>query len=534
MGGKTTAILLTTPPLLSTLAALITLILILTAGLNKSSAVQRNLYFFRADASSFRNNISTDATNGIAGTEENDLIPGTDIDEEILGGLKEAAVRDGLKDVYQIYLWGYCVGDVDDDVEKQEKGSVTITNCSDPKPAFTFDPIEVWGLENNVSGNFADTVNAAARKLLPEAVSEGLDIYAKVSTAIFIAYVVAVSTAGLTFLLGLVVLALTIFSSSSISPSPYSDTYPLYSSPSPSRPASSRFTSLATKLTVSTSIVSFFLTLGASLTATVLFNVLVGEVNDGLESYGITASVGQQMLIVMWLAVGFSGLGAVAWVITGCCCAKRRNTAFAEKGARRDTLLKDDGFGYQDEKKYGLVNKKIKGLFGRLKASKKPKSFDVKNVRFNMVNNNDGYDHYRGGVGDDLSSNQKSIDDDLVMNDGQNNDTYGMYDDRSYNGPYAGVGTDSGPGVDYASMIGAGPYGHASYEEPRTFETASMVADPYIIGGTGSTNDRRGSNEALLDPTTTVCDTSNTKDGDMDTALGVATATSFLPNLSSR
>ena len=443
-------------------------------------------------------------------------------------------IRDGLKDVYQIYLWGYCVGDVDD----EEKGSVTITNCSDPKPAFTFDPIKVWGLESNISADFANTVDAVARKLLPEAVSEGLDIYAKVSMAIFIAYIVAVSTTGLTFLLGLLVLALTIFSSSSSSslPSPCSDTYPLYPSSSLSRSTSSRFLSLATKLTIPASIVSFFLTLGASLTATVLFHVLVGEVNDGLESYGIMASVGQQMLIVMWLAVGFSGLGAIAWGIAGCCRAKRRSTGLGEKGTGRGRLLKDDGFDYQGEKNHGFVSRKVKGFFSRWRTNKKTSSFHVKNVQFNMVNNdndndNEGsYDYYRGGINDELSSNQRSTDDDLDLVNNRQNDTYGMYNDRDYSHPYAGAGnTGRGPEADYASMIGAGPYGHASYEERRSYESVPATADPYIVGGIGSSNDRQGSNEALLDSAV-----SGTKGREMDAAVAVAMATSFPPNLSSR
>lgn len=449
-------------------------------------------------------------------------------------------IKDGLKDIYQIYLWNYCVGNVDDDddddrVEDEEGGSVTITNCSDPKPAFTFDPIKVWGLENNISSDFADTLDTAARKLLPEAASEGLDIYAKVSTAVFIAYVVAVSMTGLTFLLGLLVLALTIFSFSAASPSPYSDSYPLYPSPSRPRSTSSRATSVATKLTISASIISFFVTLGASLTATVLFNVLVGEVNDGLESYGITASVGRQMMIVMWLAVGLSGLGAIAWSITGCCCAKRRSTGFAEKGTGGDSLLHGNGFDYQDEKKHGFVSRKVIGLFGRLKTNKKANNFHVKNVRFNMVNNNNKdieYDYYRGGMGDDdmISSNQKSIDDGVIVLDNGQNYTYGAYDERGYSGSGAVAHRASDPSVDYASMIGAGPYDHASYEESRMYEgaPAPTTADPYIIGGAGRTNDRRGSNEALLDSAAV----NGTKSGGMDNALAMATATSFLPNFS--
>ena len=547
MARKTTTILLATLPLLSSLAALATLILIVTAGLNKSSALQRDLYFFRADASTFRNNITT---------ADNDIIPGTDIDDKILDRLKDAVVKDSLRDVYQVYLWGYCAGDVNEGESENEEKQFTITQCSTPEPAFAFDPVEIWGLENNVSDTAAATLDEAAQKLLPEAVTKGLDVYNTVSKAVFIAYIVAVGTTGLTCLLGLLVLASSVLSSSSSyssmtsnSPPSNSYSYSPHSSRAPRVSWASRLASLATAITFPISIVSFFSTLAASLTATVLFAVLVEAVKNGLEPYGISANLGRQMLIVMWLAVCLNGMATVGWGVARCCCAKRRRRA---DGMEKGAAFKHDGFEFHDEKKKpGLVKRGVRGLFEKMRKDKKTNGFNVNNVRFDMVGSNyDGYNHYhtdsRSHSNDNVENSRRLAgdnDDDVAMYD-SNSSIYSMYDDLSHHRTSAPVGTgaEARAGTRAEAGIGAGAgAGDGPAYDADAGNGIVAVAKPYAYAPYKGRRASDDDTNALLDPTFTVCDMS-VANRDREFAAGagagagavVATTTSFLSGFSSR
>ena len=499
-------------------------------------------------------------------------------------------IKDSLRDVYQVYLWGYCVGDVDaveDDTgnetgegEEEEEKQVSITRCSDPEAAFAFDPVEVWGLENNVSDTAADALDEAAQKLLPEAVTEGLDIYITVSKVVFVAYIVAISTTALACLLGLLVLALSFSSSSSSSSSSsnssasgkaatshpsYSYSSPSYSSPAPRAPKASRFASLANIVTISVAVASFLFTLAASLTATVLFSVLVGAVNDGLEPYGITATVGMQMMIVMWLAVGFSGTAAVGWVITGCCYAKRRGGRGAD-GIEKGAALKHDGFEFQEErKKPGFIGKGMKGLLGRMRKDKGTSNFHVKDVRFDAVESNyDNYNHHHDDINSGIGSNFNHINDsrrlagdgggDVAFNDG-NSSVYSMYDDHDRDATGAGAAGAGAAGVGLGTAFGARPsHGYAHHSRSGSgFDSVSGIgatASPYNytpyedvrnVGSVraGSVVGRRASDDdtnALLSPTgnSYIKSAADKQDRGNGTAVALATTNSFLSGFSTR
>ena len=188
----------------------------LVGGLNRSSTLQRDLYFFKADLSDFKrgtngtdpsSSSSSDSTLGdlVDAVDSLDIdIPGTDADDKLLDALRGAVARDDLRDVYAVYLWNYCAGSVEDedddedeDDEDEEDGkdnekssSVDFTTCSDSTASFAFDPLEVWGLQDT-----------AAQQLFPDALADGLDVYRQVSKAMFICYIVAAVATAVTVLL---------------------------------------------------------------------------------------------------------------------------------------------------------------------------------------------------------------------------------------------------------------------------------------------------------------------------------------------
>ncbi|PSN70189.1 integral membrane protein [Corynespora cassiicola Philippines] len=254
-------------PMALTIASLICLILVFSGQTNKDMALQRDLYFFKADTSGFTSNPETfaDHISDLPGNlDEN-------IDNELLDALQQSAqTSNELKDVYYIGLWNYCEGD------KNDKNETKITHCSSRKANFWFNPIEAWGLQNT-----------SVQEAFPDELQKGLDTYKTVSKWMFTAYVIAICLTAAEFVVGI----FAIFS---------------------------RWGSFVTTI-VSTAQTVFII--AAAATSTALYASLVGVFESVLKPYNIEADLGSKMLSVLWLGVAFSIGSGFFWLISTCCCS---------------------------------------------------------------------------------------------------------------------------------------------------------------------------------------------------------------------
>jgi hypothetical protein len=233
--------------MLLTLGSLICLIFVFLGSRDAKNGFTNQFYFFKADASNFTNNPNIN------------LIPGTNVDQQLIDQLTGAASANNLSDFYQVGLWDYCSGTNSSSGEK-------VTFCSKPQSSYWFNPIDVWGLQNT-------TVEEA----FPKELKDGLNAYQKAAHWMFVAYVVALSiTAG-----EIVVGFFAVFS---------------------------RWGSCVT-------------TILAAVTSTVVSSIVVGALDATLKPYGIKSSLGTKMLTVVWLAVAFSLAAGLFWTFSTCCCS---------------------------------------------------------------------------------------------------------------------------------------------------------------------------------------------------------------------
>jgi len=255
-------------PMLLTLASLICIVIVMIGQVsmkdNKAptTALGRDLYFFKADTSAFR----ADPDNVLE-----HLPADIKTDNNLLEALKGAASSKELKDFYKVGLWSYCEGDKD-----EKTGVETITYCSKSKTNFWFDPFSVWELKDT-----------SAQKVLGEDLQKGLDTYKKVAGWMVWAFGIALILSAAEFIIGF----FAIFS---------------------------RWGSLVTTI-VSTAQTIFII--AAAATATGVYAVLVGVFESVLKPYNIKATMGRQMLSVVWLAVAFGLASGLFWLFSTCCCS---------------------------------------------------------------------------------------------------------------------------------------------------------------------------------------------------------------------
>ncbi|CAO2657366.1 Nn.00g034920.m01.CDS01 [Neocucurbitaria sp. VM-36] len=253
-------------PMLLTLASLICIVIVMIGQAPwkgneaPSTALGRDLYFFKADTSGF----TADPDNVVQNAADS-----VNIDNQLLQALQGAASSSELKDFYQVGLWSYCEGDKKD-------GKETITKCSSRKFNFWFDPTTVWELKDT-----------SAQKILGDDMQKGLDAYKKVAGWMTWAFVIALVLTAVEFVIGF----FAIFS---------------------------RWGSLVTTI-VSTAQTVF--AIAAAATATAMYGALVGVFESVLKPYNIDASMGTKMLSVLWLGVAFSIASGFFWLISVCCCS---------------------------------------------------------------------------------------------------------------------------------------------------------------------------------------------------------------------
>lgn len=192
----------------------------------------------------------------------------------VLGGALEAAKQAlDMKDYYTIYLRGYCAWNGKDEYAK----------CSSPEFMFHFDPIKIWGLDSNTTGQDLED-------LLPKDLRNGLSTYEKVSKAMSVIYIVALAASAVTILVGISAIF-------------------------------SRWGSFFTTFCAAAAAISF---LAASAVATALFATLKSVLNKELgDEYGIHTSLGQRCYVASWIGTAFAVVSGVFWLLSVCCCSGR-------------------------------------------------------------------------------------------------------------------------------------------------------------------------------------------------------------------
>lgn len=245
-------------PMALTIASLLCLLLVASGQLNKDMKVQRDLYFFKADTSDFIDN--PDAIKAL---------DNVNIDNNLLHALQAVAGNGGpLKDFYTVGLWNYCEGDQDKD------GKETITYCSPRKANFWFNPMAVWNIDNSSAVFGGD-------------MEKGINAYHKVAGWMYSSYIIAIILTAAEFLVGLAAIF-------------------------------SRWGSLVTTVVSTAQTVFVF---AAAITSTAIYGSLAAVFETALKPYNIQASLGKQMLAVVWLAVAFSSASGFFWLISICCCS---------------------------------------------------------------------------------------------------------------------------------------------------------------------------------------------------------------------
>lgn len=253
-------------PMVLTLVSLGLLITVSLGGTNKSNGTLNNLFFFRANTS----DIQVNATN----------VDIPDLAREFLNvNASTTGNTTKIYDFYHVSLWNYCAGDFNNNnTASKENTNDHVTFCSKHTNEFWFNPVEVWGLNQSV-----------ADQLFGKELNDGLKAYRTVAKWMFVAYVIAIVATIVEVLVGFFALF-------------------------------SRWGSLAT--TIVSSVSSLFL-MGFALTATILYAVLTGTFNTALKKYNIHASVGHNILVILWLAVAFSWASGLFWLFSSCCCSGR-------------------------------------------------------------------------------------------------------------------------------------------------------------------------------------------------------------------
>lgn len=188
----------------------------------------------------------------------------------------------GLAAKYDIGLFNYCSGNT---------LNASPDFCSGRSLGYYFNPLQVWNLEST-----------PLPALVPKEWNKALDTYHTASKWMSAAYIAAVVATLVTLLLGI----LSFFLSR----------------------ISTFITSIACGITT-------LFTIVASATATAVFIVIQGVVEEKLHKYGVHTHIGGRALEVSWLAAIFAFAAGIMWSC-GCCCGRDEHRSRSTK--RQDSL----------------------------------------------------------------------------------------------------------------------------------------------------------------------------------------------------
>ncbi|KAJ5174980.1 uncharacterized protein N7482_000857 [Penicillium canariense] len=256
-------------PYVLTIASLICIIMVGLGCTKASSGTLNNLYFVRVDLQNISSEGSKTTTEIENILSEHGITSVTSSEvSDVLSKLQEDST---LADFYQIGLWGYCDGAINNN-------TANVTECSKPKSEFYFDPFYVWGLEDS-----------DVKDELPSDYTKAMKVYKAVSKWMFIAYLVAFIVTIVEILVGFFAIC-------------------------------SRWGSCVTTFFA---VLAFLFTTAASITSTVLFSVFKSSLSSTLDAYGITLTLGKNIYAATWLAVVFSLAAVIFWTFSICCCSGR-------------------------------------------------------------------------------------------------------------------------------------------------------------------------------------------------------------------
>ncbi|KAK0107189.1 hypothetical protein ONS95_003894 [Cadophora gregata] len=259
--------------------SVIFLILTIIGNINNKPVI-RDTYFF-----------SLDLTN---------IIPASANDIQLVNSLARSL---GLHDFYQVGLWNFCEGYNDEG----------ITYCSNTKPLYWFNPVEI----------LLNELLAGATIALPAEITDILSLIRIASHVMFGFYLTGICMNFLSIFIAPITLK-------------------------------SRWWSFPFAIWT---FIAALLTTAATIIATVMA-VIFRNVATSQPSLNISASIGEQMFGFMWTGSAFSIFGFLIHLGMSCCCASRRDV----RTGRRKGRMSAYGDAGSDEKKRPLNKRQWKKM----------------------------------------------------------------------------------------------------------------------------------------------------------------------------
>lgn len=294
-GGRVACIL---TPWLLTIASFVCITLIEVSGWNKS--VLPGYYFLKVNFT----DLDLSGASGLANSTS------------LTAALKE--VEGDLADIYEIHLWNYCNSSTSND---------TISRCSGRTAGFTFDFLDVWGLNNtqaasdSSSGYSNNQLQTAENdltskteqledNLLGSTARKALDAYRKIGKAMFYLYAVSFWATLATIVAGILAIC-------------------------------SRWGSLITWILAFVSLLiccwrevtstdvqsqgSSVVNTAAVALSTGLYIALDEGLKGVLNNYNVHVNIGTSAMVVTWLSVVFGWGATLFWLFSICCCSGSSN-----------------------------------------------------------------------------------------------------------------------------------------------------------------------------------------------------------------
>ena len=277
--GKAGRVACILTPWLLTIASFICIVLIEISGWNKG--ILPDYYFMKVNFT----DLDVSGASSLANTTT------------LTAALKE--VQGDLANIYEIHLWNYCNSSTTND---------TIQQCSGRTAGFTFDFIDVWGLNStsaasdsgntysnnqvqNAANDIKDKTEQLENYLLGSTARKALEAYRKIGKAMFYLYAVSFWATLATIVAGLLAVC-------------------------------SRWGSLITWILAFGSSV---INTAAVAISTALYIALVEGLKGVFNDYNVHVNIGKNAMIVTWLSVVFGWAATLFWLFSICCCSGSSN-----------------------------------------------------------------------------------------------------------------------------------------------------------------------------------------------------------------